>query len=140
MRPRRMAAEIGGPRKKKTRQPGFNEAAANGRGNRWHLEAQASVAPCFNEAAANGRGNRPPLRRPAAPAGRFNEAAANGRGNPAPVPTALECARASMRPRRMAAEIARRGGRGRRRGHRFNEAAANGRGNRTSSAVPLVRS
>ena len=36
----------------------------------------------FNEAAANGRGNRPdrPNNCPGSP--RFNEAAANGRGNP----------------------------------------------------------
>ena len=61
---------------------------------------------------------------------RFNEAAANGRGNrrstvhrsPARTP-------ASMRPRRMAAEIHGRGGRVTLAPVGFNEAAANGRGN-----------
>ena len=49
---------------------------------------------------------RPPLRRPAAPAGRFNEAAANGRGNPRPDVRLIPRCAASMRPRRMAAEMA----------------------------------
>ena len=37
---------------------------------------------CFNEAAANGRGNRRGPWGLRAAASRFNEAAANGRGNP----------------------------------------------------------
>ena len=36
---------------------GFNEAAANGRGNRTCPSGSGSTTPCFNEAAANGRGN-----------------------------------------------------------------------------------
>ena len=84
----------------------FNEAAANGRGNRWRKILSARKPPCFNEAAANGRGNhatRVGLARERATG--FNEAAANGRGN-----------RSAARRRRP-------------RCARFNEAAANGRGN-----------
>ena len=59
----------------------------------------------FNEAAANGRGNhtgtKPGRMRPS----RFNEAAANGRGNLAHGVSAGDLRFASMRPRRMAAEI-----------------------------------
>ena len=84
MRPRRMAAEIA------------------------CLQTMGADDPLrFNEAAANGRGNRrPPRGRPAGPATGFNEAAANGRGNrrAAGRPDARSAA-ASMRPRRMAAEI-----------------------------------
>ena len=39
------------------------------------------------------------------PARGFNEAAANGRGNSSPLPGRRGVRRASMRPRRMAAEI-----------------------------------
>ena len=96
------------------------------------------VRPCFNEAAANGRGNPP--RRPSPPPPTkpgFNEAAANGRGNPeglaveSPGPPA-----ASMRPRRMAAEIAEAAAANPRLRWRFNEAAANGRGNPARCAAP----
>ena len=58
MRPRRMAAEISrraSPRPR--RRPGFNEAAANGRGNRFRQRDPYGVPKRFNEAAANGRGN-----------------------------------------------------------------------------------
>ena len=82
MRPRRMAAEIvssGRARPCATRR--FNEAAANGRGNRHAPELQPRTASGFNEAAANGRGNHPGVRR------------------------RPPRERASMRPRRMAAEI-----------------------------------
>ena len=119
MRPRRMAAEIPAPRRERRRR-----------------------RPRFNEAAANGRGNLlPPALTTAGERSSFNEAAANGRGNRARSPAADRRSRpASMRPRRMAAEI--------RRSvtcHppcccRFNEAAANGRGNRPArrrlQAVP----
>ena len=79
--------------------------------------------------AAEIMGHRPA---PGPRAGCFNEAAANGRGNPPW--TCFSAGRAppaSMRPRRMAAEIvlvppALRAAGG------FNEAAANGRGNPTN--------
>ena len=60
---------------------GFNEAAAHGRGKRSSFVPQGNPECCFNEAAAHGRGK--PRRATAAPAARR---------------------RASMRPRRMAAE------------------------------------
>ena len=61
----------------------FNEAAANGRGNRRSPRSAASgTKPGFNEAAANGRGNRP-----------------------GPLDVVRVQQVASMRPRRMAAEI-----------------------------------
>ena len=60
----------------------------------------------------------------------FNEAAANGRGNHALVRHASVGVVASMRPRRMAAEILRGRRADIRRAAGFNEAAANGRGNR----------
>ena len=90
----------------------------------------ARALPRFNEAAANGRGNRP--RAGPAAAGRrgFNEAAANGRGNQDVAAIARDAAAASMRPRRMAAEIPRAGLRLAVDSCCFNEAAANGRGNR----------
>ena len=50
-----------------------------------------------------------------------------------------EAAYASMRPRRMAAEIDGDGDGRNRHGRRFNEAAANGRGNRTSPTTPAKR-
>ena len=59
----------------------------------------------FNEAAANGRGNRAPCVKTATSTACFNEAAANGRGNPGGSRRAWRSGRASMRPRRMAAEI-----------------------------------
>ena len=59
----------------------------------------------FNEAAANGRGNTAPDGYTVAGVTSFNEAAANGRGNPDPAPDADPAPPASMRPRRMAAEI-----------------------------------
>ena len=61
---------------------GFNEAAANGRGNRRPWPAPESRAPCFNEAAANGRGNHTLVKQ-----------------------SVYQAPIASMRPRRMAAEI-----------------------------------
>ena len=160
MRPRRMAAEI--QESTSTAEPSnasFNEAAANGRGNRAARRGRTPPTSCFNEAAANGRGNH--LRRRdgfrALPG--FNEAAANGRGNRCsgrvddgacsasmrPRRMAAEIARivfrfarsflASMRPRRMAAEISRRRALRAGRQSGFNEAAANGRGNRGEPAV-----
>ena len=67
--------------------------------------AAPRASPRFNEAAANGRGNRPLRRTVIFSEEGFNEAAANGRGN-----RGRRCRRgfglwASMRPRRMAAEI-----------------------------------
>ena len=97
--------------------------------------ATASFSGCrsasgFNEAAANGRGNRTSGRRWGGTGGSFNEAAANGRGNPRRRLAEAEAARdASMRPRRMAAEIDGRGPHRPRNNLCFNEAAANGRGN-----------
>ena len=114
MRPRRMAAEITRCRAAARRPAaGFNEAAANGRGNRpshYRLVGRdgASMRPrrmaaeittiasrgvtlpiSFNEAAANGRGNREtPINRPVSGSG-FNEAAANGRGNRTPCASAV---------------------------------------------------
>ena len=100
-----MAAEIGYPALvHEERRPGFNEAAANGRGNDPDALGQPRRAPAsmrprrmaaemptctrtsrsparFNEAAANGRGNLNALRRSRRASGGFNEAAANGRGN-----------------------------------------------------------
>ena len=130
MRPRRMAAEIAPRGASWTGICCFNEAAANGRGNRgghaqMALTSEASMRPRrmaaeipraprrdprfrlrFNEAAANGRGNPAARRRGWRKGCRFNEAAANGRGNPAQVdPVAPRGVAASMRPRRMAAEI-----------------------------------
>ena len=62
---------------------------------------------------------------------RFNEAAANGRGNRVVhVVQRPEVRGASMRPRRMAAEITSRPFSGSPPSTGFNEAAANGRGNR----------
>ena len=132
MRPRRMAAEIP-PRRPSSRSStaGFNEAAANGRGNPTRAQngclraVDASMRPrrmaaeiaagsrartaCsgrFNEAAANGRGNPASARRTGPSRRCFNEAAANGRGNPdAVIDTGTTVYFASMRPRRMAAEI-----------------------------------
>ena len=84
----------------------FNEAAANGRGNPFELPSPAGRRGGFNEAAANGRGN-PAFTGSldALPFG-FNEAAANGRGNRKVEVYRLALTMASMRPRRMAAEIA----------------------------------
>ena len=62
------------------------------------------------------------------PAG-FNEAAANGRGNAAAPRLAAVRGRASMRPRRMAAEMLSTGRPAATPAAGFNEAAANGRGN-----------
>ena len=78
-----MAAEIDRPRTSAGPDWGsFNEAAANGRGNRAAPPPHRVVRDCFNEAAANGRGNRAPACPPRRSArGCFNEAAANGRGN-----------------------------------------------------------
>ena len=59
----------------------FNEAAANGRGNRGSGTGTTALRPCFNEAAANGRGNHERYGGGAASRPGFNEAAANGRGN-----------------------------------------------------------
>ena len=76
-----MAAEIADDVLAGGRLPRFNEAAANGRGNCPDDPVIADVRERFNEAAANGRGN----------AGRLAARGAHGT--------------ASMRPRRMAAEI-----------------------------------
>ena len=63
-----------------------------------------TTRPCFNEAAAHGRGKRQaPEVRPRDVA-RFNEAAAHGRGKRKMPGDYLKPKRASMRPRRMAAE------------------------------------
>ena len=79
-----MAAEIAGAGVVSSPEPErFNEAAANGRGNRRRDVDDPRFAHGFNEAAANGRGNHRRARTAAAPV------------RPA-----------SMRPRRMAAEIA----------------------------------
>ena len=78
-----MAAEICGPRPAVDTSGGFNEAAANGRGNSPRPERAARGVHGFNEAAANGRGN----------------GARHGRQRDQPS--------ASMRPRRMAAEMLR---------------------------------
>ena len=86
---------------------GFNEAAANGRGNLVRRGHRGASAARFNEAAANGRGNRPQRldlegdelaasmrpRRMAAEIG------------PSPAQYGYARSVASMRPRRMAAEI-----------------------------------
>ena len=64
------------------------------------------ATPGFNEAAANGRGNRERRRGTRRRCSRFNEAAANGRGNPTTFNVDESGKPASMRPRRMAAEIA----------------------------------
>ena len=110
---------------------GFNEAAANGRGNPSPPPASSCFAEGFNEAAANGRGNRQrAIYRTRINGSRFNEAAANGRGNLAAVAAADAAATASMRPRRMAAEISSGAVPAARSAAGFNEAAANGRGNR----------
>ena len=83
MRPRRMAAEIALPPRAVARTAcGFNEAAANGRGNltlpiRKIMLNKASMRPRRMAAEIAG----PPAAGRAWPA-RFNEAAANGRGNP----------------------------------------------------------
>ena len=56
-----MAAEIeGGDPQPVDLSAGFNEAAANGRGNRGRDARRHRPADGFNEAAANGRGNRTP--------------------------------------------------------------------------------
>ena len=78
-----MAAEIRSQDARRCARPGrFNEAAANGRGNRLRRRCFGTCSGSgFNEAAANGRGNlgaAVPGRRSG---GGFNEAAANGRGN-----------------------------------------------------------
>ena len=85
MRPRRMAAEISlGGETRGLRPPGFNEAAANGRGNQRQAPgaregaADASMRPRRMAAEIVYRPGDPYSR----PAPRFNEAAANGRGNP----------------------------------------------------------
>ena len=154
-----MAAEMSGRHRGIVApRPRFNEAAANGRGNPAARRARRASRTCFNEAAANGRGNGEESRdAPPAP-DRFNEAAANGRGNarrpgsrsggapPAsmrPRRMAAEMVRArillrrgelraSMRPRRMAAEISTPRAPARQ-AARFNEAAANGRGNQPAA-------
>ena len=59
----------------------FNEAAANGRGNRGWFPCSPLGPPGFNEAAANGRGNLVQDLLLEGAEARFNEAAANGRGN-----------------------------------------------------------
>ena len=162
MRPRRMAAEIFYRTLLRNRRLScFNEAAANGRGNHGMIQLLVLELSRFNEAAANGRGNRRWPRRARPRCSRFNEAAANGRGN---LVGARQCrtliVKASMRPRRMAAEIIVnrvpvRGGHGASMRPRrmaaeithlvvppsleyegFNEAAANGRGNRESACNP----
>ena len=66
----------------------------------------ARSARRFNEAAANGRGNDAQQERVGARQRGFNEAAANGRGNSSWRAEGWLGAPASMRPRRMAAEIA----------------------------------
>ena len=63
------------------------------------------IAARFNEAAANGRGNLENAGVTAGGAACFNEAAANGRGNALAVADRALDRAASMRPRRMAAEI-----------------------------------
>ena len=102
-----MAAEISDrPRTQRRRAVGFNEAAANGRGN-----PPSPTTPSRRRAASM----RP--RRMAA------EIGANRK-----LQDLLD--KASMRPRRMAAEISSGRGRCPPGSSRFNEAAANGRGNR----------
>ena len=184
MRPRRMAAEIGRPRASAGARPrasmrprrmaaeitdetlmdregegGFNEAAANGRGNRAadaaHVVTRVASMRPRRMAAEIATATSPRSR----PLPRFNEAAANGRGNLVfAAVRAARAGRASMRPRRMAAEIRIHepdGGAGQRASMRprrmaaeiagpeaatcpeclrFNEAAANGRGNQPPSA------
>ena len=106
-----MAAEIAASRTERARRAlsRFNEAAANGRGNHGYPRGAATTsASCFNEAAANGRGNRRPARIFWPPCAGFNEAAANGRGNRGNSRSfTMNALPASMRPRRMAAEIGR---------------------------------
>ena len=91
-----MAAEIiAAGARESPRRCGFNEAAANGRGNPPRAIATFWTRGCFNEAAANGRGNR---RRTGDTPSRndcFNEAAANGRGNRATL-TAEDCERMKL--------------------------------------------
>ena len=54
-----MAAEIDRqPARDQEITHGFNEAAANGRGNARRGRRPCAARSCFNEAAANGRGNR----------------------------------------------------------------------------------
>ena len=71
--------------------------------NRGHRRRPA--IPRFNEAAANGRGNSTGRDVRSSGTTRFNEAAANGRGNGAGAEEEIVARLASMRPRRMAAEI-----------------------------------
>ena len=86
-------------------EPCFNEAAANGRGKRRRPRGLGSRPPSFNEAAANGRGKRRVYMICANAWPCFNEAAANGRGKRTCARRArVVRTRASMRPRRMAAE------------------------------------
>ena len=130
MRPRRMAAEIIRPTASAASSAWrFNEAAANGRGNRWRpcapppgrpasmrprrMAAEIRVVhergPEPGQASMRPRRMAAEIRRPAhhGPAGaaRFNEAAANGRGNLGSADGGFGGHGASMRPRRMAAEI-----------------------------------
>ena len=83
----------------------FNEAAAKGRGKRGGIgDVTSKIFESFNEAAAKGRGKR----------GRgvfirgsilcFNEAAAKGRGKQDMMEELGRRGKASMRPRRKAAE------------------------------------
>ena len=87
---------------------GFNEAAANGRGKPTNMLTEGPSMVRFNEAAANGRGKRPCAGRGARATPRASMrprrmAAENVRHDAGRVRRALP---ASMRPRRMAAENA----------------------------------
>ena len=105
MRPRRMAAENPASARRRGRGGArFNEAAAHGRGKRWPPGRGRRWPPGFNEAAAHGRGKRRGVRGAGLGSGRFNEAAAHGRGKPSRKAWTRPPRRASMRPRRMAAE------------------------------------
>ena len=141
MRPRRMAAEISTCRRI-TSGPsiGFNEAAANGRGN---LVARAGRLPPLARASMRPRRMAAEIIHksilkfaPEVASMRPRRMAAEIQGRPGQPPRP---ALASMRPRRMAAEIGAEVLHTRAGSPRFNEAAANGRGNRGAGGGYLPR-
>ena len=93
----------------------FNEAAADDRGKRGSRRRAAPPAARFNEAAADDRGKPPDPPRPDVGPKSFNEAAADDRGKRLVDQLPAAARRASMRPRPMTAENARRARRRRRR-------------------------
>ena len=136
MRPRPMTAENSrGSRRLRRGRRCFNEAAADDRGKRLEHRGAFSSGFCFNEAAADDRGKRRRASRESARSARgFNEAAADDRGKLGGRRLGAPRRAASMRPRPMTAENARRRPPGTRRRRRFNEAAADDRGKRLRPA------